>query len=50
MNMKTVRRGAAADEYVTGEGLKAVELAPGVTPDEVRVKTGCHVHLSHLAA
>ena len=35
---------------VTGEGLKAVELAPGVTPDEVRVKTGCHVHLSHLAA
>jgi 3-oxoacid CoA-transferase subunit B len=35
---------------VTPEGLKAVELAPGVTPDEVRLKTGCHVHLSHLAA
>ncbi len=35
---------------VTDDGLKAVELAPGVTPDEVRLKTGCHVHLSHLAA
>jgi 3-oxoacid CoA-transferase subunit B len=35
---------------VTPEGLKAVELAPGVTPEEVRLKTGCHVHLSHLAA
>ena len=35
---------------VTGEGLKGVELAPGVTPEEVRIKTGCHVHLSQLAA
>ena len=35
---------------VTPDGLTAVELAPGVTPDEVRVKTGCHVHLSQLAA
>jgi 3-oxoacid CoA-transferase subunit B len=34
---------------VTRDGLKAVELAPGVTQDEVRVKTGCHVHLAHLA-
>ena len=25
MNMKTVRRGAAADEYVTGEGLALTE-------------------------
>lgn len=33
---------------VTASGLKATELAPGVTPDEVRMKTGCHVHLSHL--
>lgn len=35
---------------VTRDGLTAVELAPGVTADEVRLKTGCHVHLSHLAA
>ncbi|MCU0938402.1 MAG: 3-oxoacid CoA-transferase subunit B [Burkholderiaceae bacterium] len=33
---------------VTADGLKAVELAPGVTPEEVRLKTGCHVHVSHL--
>jgi 3-oxoacid CoA-transferase subunit B len=33
---------------VTAEGLKAAELAPGVTAEEVRLKTGCHVHLSHL--
>jgi 3-oxoacid CoA-transferase subunit B len=35
---------------VTAEGLKGVELAPGVTPEEVRIKTGCHVHLSQLTA
>ncbi len=35
---------------VTAEGLKGVELAPGVTAEEVRIKTGCHVHLSQLAA
>jgi 3-oxoacid CoA-transferase subunit B len=35
---------------VTGDGLKAEELAPGLTHEEVRLKTGCHVHLSHLAA
>ena len=29
-------------------GVKAIELAPGVKPEEVRLKTGCHVHLSHL--
>jgi 3-oxoacid CoA-transferase subunit B len=33
---------------VTADGLRATELAPGVTHEEVRVKTGCHVHLSHL--
>ncbi len=33
---------------VTPQGLKATELAPGVTPEEVRMKTGCHVQLSHL--
>lgn len=31
-------------------GIRAVELASGVKPDEVRVKTGCHVQLSHLEA
>ena len=35
---------------VTDDGLKAVVLAPGVTQDEVRLKTGCHVHMSHLKA
>jgi 3-oxoacid CoA-transferase subunit B len=35
---------------VTPDGLRAFELAPGVTHEEVRLKTGCHVHLSHLAA
>jgi len=33
---------------VTADGLKAVELAAGVTREEVRLKTGCHVHVSHL--
>ncbi len=33
---------------VTPEGLKGVELAPGVTGEEIHLKTGCHVHLSHL--
>ena len=31
-------------------GVKAIELAPGVKPEEVRLKTGCHVQLSHLEA
>jgi 3-oxoacid CoA-transferase subunit B len=35
---------------VTDDGLKAVVLAPGVTQEEVRLKSGCHVHMSHLAA
>ena len=35
---------------VTPDGLKGVALAPGVTADEIRLKTGCHVHLSHLNA
>lgn len=33
---------------VARDGLKAVELAPGMAHEEVRLKTGCHVHLSHL--
>ncbi|MGE5338517.1 MAG: 3-oxoacid CoA-transferase subunit B [Gemmatimonadota bacterium] len=33
---------------VTPDGLRASELATGVTMEEVRVKTGCHVRLSHL--
>ena len=33
---------------VTPDGFKVVELAPGVTEEEIRVKTGAHVHLSHL--
>jgi 3-oxoacid CoA-transferase subunit B len=35
---------------VAKDGLKAVSLAPDVTQDEVRLKTGCHVHMSHLKA
>ncbi|MFT3857353.1 MAG: CoA transferase subunit B [Aquabacterium sp.] len=35
---------------VTPEGFKCVELAPGVTAEEIRAKTGAHVHLSHLTA
>jgi 3-oxoacid CoA-transferase subunit B len=34
---------------VGSDGLSATELAPGVTGEEVRLKTGCHVHLSRLA-
>jgi 3-oxoacid CoA-transferase subunit B len=33
---------------VAADGLRARELAPGVSAEEVRMKTGCHVHLSHL--
>lgn len=33
---------------VCEDGLFAVELASGVNAEEVRIKTGCHVHLSHL--
>jgi len=33
---------------VTPDGLKGVEIAPGVGVEEIRLKTGCHVHLSHL--
>lgn len=35
---------------VTSHGLKAEAIAPGVTSEEIRMKTGCHVHLSHLVA
>ncbi len=35
---------------VEPDGFKCVELAPGVTLEEVRLKTGAHVHLSHLVA
>ena len=34
---------------VTPEGFKCIEIAPGVTPEEIRMKTGGHVHLAHLA-
>jgi hypothetical protein len=33
---------------VAADGLRARELAPGVSAEEVRLKTGCHAHLSHL--
>ena len=33
---------------VVPDGLKGVELAPGVGVEEIRLKTGCHVRLSHL--
>jgi 3-oxoacid CoA-transferase subunit B len=29
---------------VQSDGLHAIELAPDVTPEDVRLKTGCHVH------
>jgi 3-oxoacid CoA-transferase subunit B len=32
------------------EGLSATELAPGITLEEVRLKTGSHVHLSKVAS
>ena len=32
------------------KGLTATELAPGVTADEARLKTGCHVHFSKVTA
>src|SRR4029453_2843733 len=35
---------------VAPSGLKAIELAPGVSADEVRQKTGCHVDLSSVTA
>ena len=35
---------------IADEGLKGVELAPGVTPDEVRLKTGCPVQFLQLNA
>ncbi|MCM5678411.1 CoA transferase subunit B [Schlegelella sp. S2-27] len=35
---------------VTPEGFKCIELAPGVTADDIRTQTGAPVQLSHLAA
>ncbi|MGH6623254.1 MAG: CoA-transferase, partial [Burkholderiaceae bacterium] len=35
---------------VTPKGLVAVELASGVTPEEVKTKTGCKVDLSQATA
>ncbi len=35
---------------VTPDGFKCIELAPGVTLEEIRTKTGAHVHCSHLEA
>jgi 3-oxoacid CoA-transferase subunit B len=32
------------------DGLTATALAPGVAAEEVRLKTGCHVHLSAVTA
>ena len=34
---------------VTPTGFKCLELAPGVTPDEIRAKTGCPVDLSAIS-
>ncbi len=33
---------------VTPQGFVCVDMAPGVTPEEIRMKTGAHVHLAHL--
>jgi 3-oxoacid CoA-transferase subunit B len=35
---------------VTPDGFKLIELAPGVTLEEIRTKTGAHVYCSHLQA
>jgi 3-oxoacid CoA-transferase subunit B len=35
---------------VGAEGLQAIELAPQVTHEEVRLKSGCHVHFAAGAA
>jgi len=35
---------------IGGDGLNAVELADGVAAEELRVKTGCPVHLTHQFA
>lgn len=35
---------------ITDDGFKCIELAPGVTAEDVREATGAHVHLSHLLA
>jgi acyl CoA:acetate/3-ketoacid CoA transferase beta subunit len=37
---------AVLDVLPGGRGLRAVELAKGVTIDEVRAKTGCKVELA----
>jgi 3-oxoacid CoA-transferase subunit B len=30
---------------ITAEGVVAVEIAPGVTPEDIRTRTGCPVRL-----
>jgi 3-oxoacid CoA-transferase subunit B len=35
---------------IDAKGLTATELAAGVTADEVRLKTGCHVHFPKVTA
>ncbi|HEX4585080.1 MAG TPA: 3-oxoacid CoA-transferase subunit B [Burkholderiaceae bacterium] len=30
---------------ITPDGVTAVEIAPGVTHDDIRTRTGCHVHM-----
>jgi 3-oxoacid CoA-transferase subunit B len=33
---------------ITADGVVAVEIAPGVTPEEIRTRTGTHVHVSGI--
>jgi len=33
---------------IGAEGVTAIEIAPGVTPEDIRARTGCHVHLSKI--
>jgi len=35
---------------IGADGVTATELAPGVTHEEIRSRTGCHVHLSKISA
>jgi len=35
---------------ITPGGVAAVEIAPDVTHEDIRTRTGCHVHLSGTRA